>query len=269
MSTILFPTDFSDNARNAFDYGISLFGKEHKYILFNAYEEPMSTATSMVSLRDVLQEASEDSLREEMSFINEKYPGLKIDTVSEYGDPIFSVTNYAKSHSIDLIIMGTAGATGLQKIFLGSVATAVIEKANCPVIVVPKGYEFEPLRRVLFTTDLLNEEGDKLPQVLVELVTKTKSQVTVLTVNASSEEVDEARAESGFALHMAMHDFPHKFEVVVGEDIQREIQNFARDNEMQLLVTTPRKSGWFQRLLNPSISKELAEHLEIPMLAIH
>ncbi|MEQ9186097.1 MAG: universal stress protein [Cryomorphaceae bacterium] len=269
MSTILFPTDFSNDARNAFDYGISLFGNEHRYILFNAYEEPMSTATSMVSLRDVLQEASEDSLREELAFINEKYQDLNVVSVSEYGDPIFSVTNYAKSHSIDLIIMGTAGATGLQKIFLGSVATAVIEKASCPVIVVPKGYEFEPLRRVLFTTDLLNAEGDKLPQVLVELILNTKSQVTILTVNASGDEIDETRAESGLALHMSMHDFPHKFEVVVGEDIQREIQNFARENEMHLLVTTPRKSGWFQRLLNPSISKELAEHLEIPMFAIH
>ncbi len=269
MSTILIPTDFSNNARNAFEYGLSLLGEEHEYILFNAYEEPKSTATSMVSLKDILVEASEDSLKDEKAFFVERHPSLNISMVSEYGDPTFAVTNFAKKNEVDMIVMGTAGVTGLQKIFLGSVASAVIEKAVCPVVVVPRGYQFEPLENVLFTADLLNAEDETLPKALVDIVTRNNSEVTVLTVNKPNQVIDAEKAEKGFSLHMAMHGFPHKFDVIESDDVHRAIETYANENDMQLLVTTPRKSSWFQRLLKPSVTKELAEHLQIPMFAIH
>lgn len=269
MSRILIPTDFSINARNAFEYGCSLLGTDHEYFLFNAYEEPRSTASSMVSLRDILAEASLDSLHEELQYIKTQHPGINISTVSEYGDPVHAVVRYATRIDADLIVMGTAGVTGLQKIFLGSVATAVIEDANCPVIVVPKGYQYETPKNILFTADLKNSDDDRLPEVLTDLIEKNGSEITVLTVNRPGEEIDVEGAEKGYALHMAMNDYAHKFEVISSDDIEVTIRDFARDNEMQMIVTTPRRSSWFQRLLKPSVSKDLAEHLEVPLFAIH
>lgn len=269
MSTVLIPTDFSNDARNAFRYGIAVLGIQHEYILFNAYEEPKTTATSMVSLKDILVEASEDSLREEKKHFETEFPGIQIETVSEYGDSIYAVTNFARKNEVDLIVMGTAGVTGLQKIFLGSTAAAVIEKATCPVIVVPRGYHFESLKHVLFTADLLNSDEEQLPAVLSDLVRENQSEITILIVNREGDEIGVDRAEKGYALHTAMNGFSHKFEVITNDDIEEAIRTYAHDNEMNLLVTTPRRSNWLQRLLKPSISKELAEHLEIPMLAIH
>jgi len=115
----------------------------------------------------------------------------------------------------------------------------------------------------------LNAQEEALPESLVDIVTRNKSEVTVLTVNKHNQKIDAEKAEKGFTLHMAMHGFPHKFDVIESEDVQSSIESYANDNDMQLLVTTPRRSSWFQRLLKPSVSKELAEHLQIPMFAIH
>ena len=269
MSIVLIPTDFSNDARNAFRYGLAVLGPQHEYILLNAYEEPKTTATSMVSLKDILVEASEDSVREEKKYFEEHYPGIEISTVSEYGDPIYTVTNFARKNEVDLIVMGTAGVTGLQKIFLGSTAAAVIEKATCPVIVVPRGYHLESLKHVLFTADLLNSDEEQLPAVLSDMVRSNQSEITILTVNREGKESGVDKSEKGFALHTAMKGFSHKFEVITNDDIEEAIRSYAHDNNTHLLVTTPRCSTLLQRFLKPSISEELAEHLEIPMLAIH
>ena len=165
--------------------------------------------------------------------------------------------------------MGTAGVTGLQKIFLGSVAAAVITKAPCPVIVVPKGYEYASLDKVLFTADLSNAKQEQLPEVFSNLMAENSSNITILTVNGLEEEINQERAEKGFDLHVAMNGFDHKFDVVTSEDVEEAIRTYAHDNDMKMLVTTPHESTWFSRLFNPSVSKELAEHLEIPMMALH
>ena len=69
MKNILVPTDFSETARNALKYAISLFGSDNHFILMNAYEEPTSTTSSMISLRDILHESSVDSLKDEEQYI--------------------------------------------------------------------------------------------------------------------------------------------------------------------------------------------------------
>ena len=57
--------------------------------------------------------------------------------VSLDAQPSIPIVEEAKNRSVDLIIMGTRGTTGLKRIFLGSVAQKVIGYAPCPVMVVP------------------------------------------------------------------------------------------------------------------------------------
>lgn len=47
-----------------------------------------------------------------------------------------TVIDYAKSHNSDLIVMGSHGRSGLDKLILGSVANGVLQRANCPVLVI-------------------------------------------------------------------------------------------------------------------------------------
>ena len=57
------------------------------------------------------------------------------------GDPAGEIVRYATDAGIDLIVMGTHGRTGLERLLLGSVAEKVMRDANCSVLVVklPKG----------------------------------------------------------------------------------------------------------------------------------
>ena len=63
-----------------------------------------------------------------------KFESLIIEDISSRVG--YAIVNYAESQSIDLIVIGTRGRTGLRKMLLGSVASDVVTYAHCPVLVV-------------------------------------------------------------------------------------------------------------------------------------
>lgn len=149
LRRILFPTDFSDNARAAVPYACAFaeqFGAE-LHILTVLYEmaqvvpESGTFITTPVSNLDEVRESAERALA--------KLPGAEgknltnVVRATVLGTPFLEIIRYARQHSIDLIVMGTHGRGGLAHVLLGSVAERVVRKAPCPVLTVrPEGHQF-------------------------------------------------------------------------------------------------------------------------------
>ena len=124
LKRIILPTDFSKNARNAIKYAIDVFkDQEAEYFLLNIYREPHATSSSLVSIVDILQKSSEESLVREEKKIRDLFPSmnLNMETVSAYGDTTLQINKLAQEKEVDYIIMGTKGASGLKEVILGSV----------------------------------------------------------------------------------------------------------------------------------------------------
>ncbi len=267
---ILIPTDFSDTARNAISFAIAAFGKDNRFILMNAYEEPSSTTSSMISLRDILHESSVDSLKDEEQYIRVELhnPDLNLTTKSIYGDAISSINSCLQQDDIDLVVMGTTGATGLKEVTIGSVASGVINNVKCPILAVPGDFKFTSLGKVLFASDLRTLTNNELPTFFLEWLKEHESKVTLLTVDKSGKMEDEEAGEQSDALNAQLEGIEHHFETIQANDIDDAILGYAAVSGTQMIVTVPRKSSWFNRLLKPSVSKKLAHHLEVPMLAL-
>lgn len=73
---------------------------------------------------------------EKLSAVAKKYNITLNSTIVESTQITKSIVNYAKSHNSDLIVLGSHGRSGLDKLILGSVANGVLQRANCPVLVV-------------------------------------------------------------------------------------------------------------------------------------
>lgn len=264
MNTILIPTDFSDAAKNAMRYAVQLFGLETQYVMINSYVEPRSTTSSMISLREVLHEASVAGIEEETNWAKQEFPAIRLQTLCEYGEPDQAIASAARLHKADMIVMGTTGATGLKEVMLGSVAASVIRIADRPVIAVPAYYRIRDPKKVLFATDLKIEK--QLPDQVMSLL--KNSEVTVLTVTEKQDEISGDDAEHGYDFHVQLQGLNHRFEVITSENVEQAITDYAHGNDMDIVMTIPRKASWFQRLIHPSVSKKLAQHLDIPVLTI-
>jgi nucleotide-binding universal stress UspA family protein len=118
---ILVATDFSDVAsaalRVAADYARRLGGRLHLFHVTSPVEHNVTRL-----LADAADEAGVD---------------VPATLASVGGDAPDEIVRYAARHSIDLIVLGTHGRTGVSRLLLGSVAERVVRTARCPVLTVP------------------------------------------------------------------------------------------------------------------------------------
>jgi nucleotide-binding universal stress UspA family protein len=141
FKNILFPIDFSECAEKVFPYAIDMARKfdAKLYLLFVArdisYLEAIDVASQL--LVDTLAEVTRAGTNRMDAFCEKHlgdFPNYKAKVVS--GDPADEILKFADKQKIDLIIMGTHGRKGLDRILIGSVADRVIKNAPIPVLTV-------------------------------------------------------------------------------------------------------------------------------------
>ena len=138
---ILFPVDLSESSEKILPYVQAVAKKfEAKiHILFAArvFEYFSSIYVPVPSINKFEKEIIDGAEKKLYEFIDKhfkEYPGTKTVVVS--GDASEEIINYIESQGIDLIIMGTHGRKGLDKVMFGSVAERVVKTAPVPVLVV-------------------------------------------------------------------------------------------------------------------------------------
>ena len=146
IKRVLVPIDFSEFSDRALQYGKELCKKfDAELHLLHALEVHV-TGAPQFSMGLAVPERVEESSAEVMQELN-KLPGddydLPVERSTAQGSPFLAIVNYAKENDIDLIALGTHGRSGLNHVFLGSVAENVARQAPCPVLIVRKdGHQF-------------------------------------------------------------------------------------------------------------------------------
>jgi nucleotide-binding universal stress UspA family protein len=136
---ILIPTDGSDYSLRAAEYGISIAKMLGAQIMvvYVMDEIVLNQISKVTERKDVERELKKDGQR----YINyilgvAEKEGVKAASILAKGRPFEQIVHIAKGLSMDLIVMGTYGLRGAERILIGSVAERVIEYAPCPVMVI-------------------------------------------------------------------------------------------------------------------------------------
>ena len=135
---IVVPVDFSEATDGLVDYAIStankLGSKVHFVHVLNMYPgDAMFGVPFPQDCEENLRTAAKERMSNLITDMTEKSAGCTGEVIS--GDPVDKILACAKEKESDLIIIGTHGAKGLEKILLGSVAERVVRKAECPILV--------------------------------------------------------------------------------------------------------------------------------------
>ena len=134
------PYDKSESATRAFEYAVDLAEKYNASIsivtcvLIQIPTEPYF-GTAYIETTRLLKEDAVKSTSNLESRLKELKMQYKID-VLEVTSITDSLTSYAESHNVDLIVMGSRGFGGFKKLLLGSVASGVSQHSKCPVLIV-------------------------------------------------------------------------------------------------------------------------------------
>ncbi|HYG34803.1 MAG TPA: universal stress protein [Clostridia bacterium] len=141
LKRILVPTDFSECSLQALDYALGLANEFGAKITLLHIVEPAFVPDSYLGSLPTMDEVNQNVLeggRERLEALNRKRIGHRVpaETLVRMGRAHSEIPDTAKALGIDLIVMGTHGASGLQHILLGSTAERVIRHAPCPVMTV-------------------------------------------------------------------------------------------------------------------------------------
>lgn len=142
LKTVLVPTDFSEASESALRYGKAMaeaFGASLHVV--HVMEDLLAHAwaaevyvSSMPQLRDEIEKESRQRLGALLA--EDERQRLRVQTALLAGNPFIEIIRYAKSHDVDLIVMGTHGRGPIAHMLLGSVAEKVVRKSPCPVLTV-------------------------------------------------------------------------------------------------------------------------------------
>src|SRR5262245_55098483 len=137
VKKILYPTDFSSYSNQAYFHAVAL-AENHGASLTVLYVYP-GVLEAAEAERD--EEQDRRYWRSQLEQIRPANPNIPVSHVFLEGDPATEIARYALDANMDLIVMGTHGRTGLERMLLGSVAEQTLRAAPCSVLVVklPRG----------------------------------------------------------------------------------------------------------------------------------
>jgi nucleotide-binding universal stress UspA family protein len=267
MKTILVPTDFSANAQRALDYAVQIAGIfSSKIILLHSWDLPHQKSTMFMTVKDMFREKAEQEISDLKSKMLENYPKAQIDTMINMGDTGAIIKLAAEVKSVDMIIMGTKGATGLKKMFLGSTAAAVIDGAPCPVLAIPEDVHFHDLKAIAFATDFNSRDIDSI-KYLVPIAKIFSAEIVITHVADSESKGDKIFTEFSEKVKSEVNYPKLSFKLFAGSDVTDSLTKFIISQNIGMLAMSKRKRGFLDRIFGKSFTKEMIEKANIPLLA--
>ncbi len=274
MKNILLPTDFSENSKNAISYALHFFkGEKCTFHLLNS-QKPSGYLTADVlygtpgaSIYDGVLNDNKKGLEKMVAFCKsiaeeEDYtfePKLDFDNILDAVNQALSLDN------IDLIIMGTNGATGAAEVIFGSNTLKIIRNVDCPVIAVPQGYSFQKIESVLLSLNYQYKISKKNVDLLSEIINMHKSGLKILEIEeenieltATKNNTEEALKEIGFE-RFSLKNLPAAV----------AINAFEQLFPIQLHAMLVEQKSFLDRFIFGSETSKISYGSRVPLLVLH
>lgn len=278
MKKILVPTDFSDYAGHAVDFAVQTAKiLPAEITLLHSYEINSSLYTDYMGVnkeynQTILNESTEKlaTLKKDIEEESGMVVKISISTQS-LQDAIIKSTEEEK---FDLIVMGTLGASGIKEKLWGSRTATAIGKSKIPVIAIPEEYEWKRPQKILFATN----QFEKDPAILDPIFELAGLYMANVQVAVFTDEDDDKAgtflehkkkiSEYEAFLKENYSDETLTSAHIYGEKFEETLQNFIKENNMDMLVMVTYPHKFWNRIFNPSKTKKMSYRTSVPLLAI-
>lgn len=275
---ILIPTDFSKNALNAIRYTIDLYAKLNcDFYFLNVFSFEKYTTNSL----NIPEERSAEYLLAKQE--SEKKFDKLINTLSLHEENFKhnyfteSTANFLseaikqniKEKDIDLVAMGTKGATGSKGVLFGSNTVMAMEKIiECPVLAIPEHVSFMSPKEIVFPTDFKDVHKRSEFKYLIELANMHNAEIAVLHLE-NNKELTETQLSNKQLLSSILSETKHQFHTLKEKNLGKGIQIFVESRESDMVSFINRKHFFFGSVYSKPLIKEIGYDSDVPILVLH
>ena len=270
---ILLPTDFSDNAWNAIIYALKLYANETcDFYLLNSIKIKGSTMSNFSSkLSSTIRKSAFKDMLDLKQMIE------RVNANANHNFEILVSNAYLKDaletaikkHTIQMIIMGTKGASGAKEFFFGSNTVNVINKVRlCPILTIPDQFDFVEPKKIAFSTDFnrLYKEEELAP--LKEITDLYNSEINIVHLN-NEEHLNEVQEYNSKILENDLKDYNHHFFWIPNYGKKaNDINDFINEQNINLLAMVNYKHSFIEKITKEPVIKTIGFQPFIPFLVI-
>lgn len=274
MKTIVVPVDFSTISLNAANYAADMscvLGTN----LALLYVCPLPVILSEVPVQPISMEEMIANGEKEISALKEKLEArvgdrIKIFTQVEEGDTVAGIDAYCKSIRPYAVVMGSESLGAIERALMGGKTIDAMKKLHWPLLVIPPNVKFASIRKIGLACDFRKVVETIPVKEIKNLVREFNAELHVLHVSHHPGDTFSAQTieESEWVAEM-LGELNPKYDFIRDSDIEKGIADFAEKNNLDLLITIPKKHSLASQLFQHSHSTRLVLHTHVPVLAIH
>lgn len=276
MKNILLLTDFSDTSKNAIRYALELFENERCtfYVLYvqdaTTYTTDDVVSNASTSLYDSLINKNRIKLATYVSDLKSEFDveNFKFKTIVDFDSFIAAVRQSINTKDIDLIVMGTNGATGAKEIVFGSNTLKVIRRINCTTLIIPQNFEYVAPKEMLLALDQSDQLNGEAIAIFFEFLNYLSTRLHVLRVNSESD-VQELSDTDKEHLGHYITDENYVYTLVENIPMEHAIANYTNINHIDMLSLIVQKEPFLERLFMGSSTTKINQHAQWPLLIFH
>jgi len=264
MKKILVPTDFSENARNATKAAADIARKTNAELyLLHIIELPHEGTDMIQNGFDIpeivyFKQIAEQKLTEAST--SPDLHDLTVYQILKLGRTLNHVTEVAETNDIDLIIMGSHGASGYKEFFIGSNAEKIVRNSQTPVLVIKNDASELKYEKVIFATDFLVENEEALTKAILILKSFNIKPHFLMVNTVNNFKPTHVAEEIALTYFKENNIENYDFTIYNDLDIENGIINFAEKINADLIAMGTHGRKGFSRFLNGSISEDIVNH---------
>ncbi|EKT4551795.1 Universal stress protein UspA [Flavobacterium psychrophilum] len=270
MKRILVPTDFSKNAEHALKVAAQIAKKNNSEILLvHMLELPQQNSDAVSQGREIpevmfFKNAVLQKLEDLMAqdYLSE----IAVSEIIQFELAFDGILKISKAHDIDLVVMGSHGASGFKEMFVGSNAEKVVRNSEIPVLIIKEEDNDFAITNFVFASDF-SDEIKKPFQEVVNFANNFGAKLHLVTINTPNQFVSTSTAEekmANFVSNFKINDF--QTHIYNETSVEKGILKFSNSVKADLIgISTHGRKG-LAHFFNGSLAEGIVNHATKPII---
>lgn len=277
MKSILYATDYSENSVAALHLAHTLATSlDAMFIVMHIFDMPLSLSSPVTLSYLKKEERLLVEHREKLADFCALHLGrhwqddqTKL-VVQEHNSVKDGILEKLVAYQIDMLVLGTKGASAMKELFLGSTTEALISSAPCAVLSVPENFRTDSLKTLVYATDF--EQADLFAiDRLVKIAKAFDARVKVFHVTTKKEYAGDQQMEwfKDLLLQKVAYD-QLEFVLRYSEKVLDTLQGYLIETKADVLAMLEREDrGIYRKLFHQDIVVRMESKIDIPLISFN
>ncbi|HEX8355771.1 MAG TPA: universal stress protein [Segetibacter sp.] len=278
MKNLIVPTDFSTGSKNAALYAIELAKVLNvtNIILFHAFQpapsaiiEAGNTPFPMVEVETV-SNISHSLLQQFKLELQAHCPeNISLQAIDDFSSVNDGINEICNKTPVEVIVMGITGTSKIEEVLIGSTAISVMKNTRVPVIIVPEAARYAPVKNIMFACDYKKIVETTPVAFIKSILSVTKARLQIVNVSEGKKDALPDKAEQQELLRSIFGGYEVFFHFIDDTEFITGVNNFVDANNVDMIITVPKKHSFFEGLFKEKHTKKLAFHSRVPIVCVH